>query len=159
LYGFADHLTEHGDGLLANASQIIQVIITADKYGLDLAFIKDLAEWCELTVARMEDAVMVLSALKMCTVGSEIHPSLTTAVDRIISTEMTILVELPEWFEWAQSVPVVHVKIFREAAVMKLLKRSGSIEICMECEDIDSDWTENECSGGSDHRWQQYEKV
>lgn len=162
MYGFSDNLKEHGQGLLANATHVLQVIVTADKYGLDLKLLKDLEYCFQCIVGKMEDAVIVLSALKICTIGPEIHPSLATAANGVISTKMIILMELPEWFEWAQSVPVVYMEIFEEASQMKMLKRRGLVKTCIacdECLDMDSIATKEECSCGNNSHWMQFQYV
>jgi hypothetical protein len=48
-------------------------------------------------------------------------------VDNILSVHVTKLLDLPEWSDWTHSLPSVSMKIFRESAQMKVLKRKGVV--------------------------------
>ena len=138
LYGFDnDSVLEargHTGGLVAQATYVLQVIITADKYGVDRDFI-DAAEGrlFDRLSCEMEDPREILSVLKMCTVDSEIHPLLVSTVENILRIHMTDLAEVPEWFDWIHFVPAVNKKISKEAAQMKDLKHEGHTRCCGEC--------------------------
>ena len=124
LYGFDnDSVLEargHTGGLVAQATYVLQVIITADKYGVDRDFI-DAAEGrlFDRLSCEMEDPREILSVLKMCTVGSDIHPLLASAVKSTLDTHMMKLSEIPEWYDWIYSLPSLHKEISRQAAEMR----------------------------------------
>ena len=120
LYGFDnDSVLEargHTGGLVAQATYVLQVIITADKYGIDRQLITSNTSSLTSSVHGLEDPQTILSVLKMCTVDSEIHPLLVSTVENILRIHMTDLAEVPEWFDWIHSVPAVNKKISMEAA-------------------------------------------
>jgi hypothetical protein len=127
LYGLGQGflLEDHQDtrGPVAQTTHVLQVIITADKYGVDRSFIEVVEKHFTRLVSEMSDSKDIMSVLQMCTIGSEVHASLEAAVDNILSVHMTKLIDLPEWFDWTYSLPSVSKKIFREAAQIKILKR------------------------------------
>jgi hypothetical protein len=129
LYGFAfeSPLFLPPGGSLPEAIHVLQVVITADKYGIDRRFIEEVDKFFTRSVSEMKDPRDIMSVLQMCTIGSEVHSSLEAAVDNILSIHMTKLIDLPEWSDWTHSLPSVSRKILKEAAQMKVLKRTGVI--------------------------------
>jgi hypothetical protein len=115
----------------------VQVIITADKYGIDRQLITSNTSSLASSVHELEDPQTILSVLKMCTVDSEIHLLLVSTVEDILRIHMTDLAEVPEWFDWIHSVPAVNKKISKEAAQMNGLKHDGHTQYCEECGEID----------------------
>lgn len=111
----------------------IQVIITADKYGIDGRLIasntKSLIHW----VRYLKGPQTILSILKMCTVDSDIHPLLVSTVDGILTQHMGKLAEVSDWFDWTHSVPEVNRKISRETAQMMHLKNGHEVQSCVGC--------------------------
>ena len=122
-FGFKTSLFVPLGGPVSEAIFVLQVLITADKYGVDRGFIDEVEKFFTSSVSEMKDPKDIMSVLQMCTIGSEVHPSLEAAVDNILSVHMRKLIELPEWSDWTHSLPSVSMKIFKEAAQMKVLKR------------------------------------
>jgi hypothetical protein len=108
----------------------IQVIITADKYGIDHQLIENHTNMIASSVSQLKDPQTVLSILKMCTVDSDIHPLLVSTVDVILRIYMGKLAEVTEWFDWTHSVPEMNRKISREAARMMDLKNGQELLSC-----------------------------
>jgi hypothetical protein len=111
----------------------VQVIITADKYGIDRQLITSNTRSLSDSVSELEDPQTILSVLKMCTVDSEIHPLLVSTVENILRIRMTELAEVPEWFDWIHSVPAVNKKISKEAAQIMELKNDDTVLCCEGC--------------------------
>jgi hypothetical protein len=141
----------------------IQVIITADKYGIDHQLIENHTNMIASSVYELRDPHTVLSILKMCTVDSDIHPLLVSIVDGILRTHMGTLAEVPEWFDWTHSIPEVNRKIFREAAQMMDLKNGHPHELlsCGGCGVWvfpDPATNHSECSCKSSREWYLHER-
>jgi hypothetical protein len=127
LYGFVfeTSLIVPLGGPVAEAIYVLQVVITADKYGIDRNFIEEVEKFLTRSVVEMKNPKDIMSVLEMCTFGSEVPSSLEAAVDNILSVQMTRLIDLPEWSDWTHSLPSIGGKIFKESAQMKVLKRKG----------------------------------
>jgi hypothetical protein len=123
LYGFEnDTVLEapgHTGGLVAQATYALQVIITADKYGVEGDFIDAAESLFDRLLREMEDPREIMSILKMCTVGSDIHPLLASVVDSTLDTHMMKLTEIPEWYDWIYSLPSLNKEISQQAAEMR----------------------------------------
>jgi hypothetical protein len=76
LYGFRFYSLPFPSGPEAQATYVLQVVITADKYGIDRKFVDELEKFFTRSVSEMKDPNDIMSMLKMCTIGSEIHLSL-----------------------------------------------------------------------------------
>lgn len=156
LYGL-DAVDLPTNDIVAEVMRSIQVIITADKYGIDHQLIQHHTDMLFCSVWKLKDPHTVLSILKMCTVDSDIHPSLVSTVDEILEYYMGKLAEVPEWFDWTHPVPMVNRKISRDAAQMMRIKSMRSVWSCGEC----GDWVfpdpatgREECSCGTEGlRW------
>jgi len=157
LYGL-DAIELPTNDMGAKVIRSVQVIITADKYGIDRQLIENHTNMLTISaVCKVKDPQTVLSILTMCTVDSDIHPLLVSTVDLILRTHMGKLAEVPEWFDWTHSMPEVNRKISREAAQMMNLKCVRSVWACGGCGDwvfSDPATDHDECSCGSDgSRW------